>query len=89
MQKEVKVQNVIFNSKHANKKIKKKNTNGTHTLRHVLVSKPGGRFPVRIGSICKNKNVKTLKERKEKYIDKKNVRRRSQMCATYRAQHTL
>jgi hypothetical protein len=48
------------------KKIKKikRIPNGTHTLRHVLVSKPGGRFPVRIGSICKNKNVK--KQRKKK-----------------------
>jgi hypothetical protein len=41
----------ICSSKHAKKKV----TNGTHTLRHALVSKPGGRFPVRIGSICKNK----------------------------------
>ena len=46
--------------------MEKKVTNGTHTLRHVLVSKPGGRFPVRMVSICKNKNVKNNERKKGK-----------------------
>jgi hypothetical protein len=32
---------------------KKKYGYNTHTLRQVLESKPGGRFPLKIGSICK------------------------------------
>jgi hypothetical protein len=68
-QKEVEIQNgYVVQS------MQKKVTNGTHTLRHVLVSKPGGRFPVRVGSIYKNKNVinkekKKKKEKKEKSKD--------------------
>lgn len=38
------------------KQLKKiKGLYNTHTLRHVLESKPGGRFPLKIGSICKTK----------------------------------
>jgi hypothetical protein len=50
-QKEVEIQNGS-----AVESMQKKLTNGTHTLRHVLVSKLGGRFLVRIGSIYKNKS---------------------------------
>ena len=47
-----------------NKKITRKCPNNTHTLRHVLGSNPGGRFPLGIGSICKTKKWK--KEEKNK-----------------------
>jgi len=33
----------------------KKCLDKTHTLRQVLGSKPGGKFPLGIGSICKMK----------------------------------
>ena len=36
-------------------KAKRKSPDDTHTLRHVLGSNPGGRFPLRIGSIFKIK----------------------------------
>lgn len=38
----------------------------THTLRQVVGSKPGGRFPLGIGSICKKKKMKKTKENEEK-----------------------
>lgn len=44
----------------------KKNLYNTHTLRHVVESNPGGRFPLKIGSICKNKKVKKKNQAKEK-----------------------
>lgn len=47
------------------KKKKKKVKTSTHTLRQVLGSKPGGRFPLGIGSICKNKNVKRIEKEKK------------------------
>lgn len=51
------------------KKVGKKNClNKTHTLRHVLGSNPGGRFPLGIGSICK---MERRKEKRNKNKEKK------------------
>lgn len=41
-------------SKDEKKKKNEDSLQGTHTLRHVLESNPGGRFPLKIGStICR------------------------------------
>lgn len=45
----------IEGQKMKKKEKKRKHLYNTHTLRHVLESNPGGRFPLKIGSICKIK----------------------------------
>ena len=50
------------NKKERKKFLKKKDKTDTHTLRQLLGSKPGGRFPLGIGSICKNVKRKEKKK---------------------------
>lgn len=62
----------ILQNKHKTKlrtkTYKNRKKSGTHTLRHAEVSKPGGRFPLGTGSICKN--FKTLKINKGEKVKK-------------------
>lgn len=62
------------------KNVKEKNSEsilqGTHTLRHVLESNPGGRFPLKIGSICRLV-VKCKETKKKNKIQNKSFKTKS------------
>lgn len=51
----------------------KKCQDDTHTLRQVLGSNPGGRFPLGIGSICKIKKWKKKTTKKKQKNKEQNI----------------